>query len=352
MAPVFSYFDYRTRSHLPGVDSIIPVIRFQLEKSDQDAGRFWIGLIHAFRAIFPGIGLSLLDSVIDHHHQPVPKTIGQLADELQQQEWGLILENSYHVIATTWWTGFLEWLLLFKENHTIEIQDSSTDMQDVEAVELIQNLSPDLQIALTVNEVWWKDWFLKEFPQENWLETWAKLRVATNAINFSPKITLPNDGIFNNLRNQLSEEDIPLLKRQQSQLAVWLQDQREWLEAIRMRLSFKDFENAGDLLEKHGQNWLDEGADPLEVLFWLKEIPGVLMTSRPGLCLLAAQAALRINLNLHTSYYLNALENDLLSLRRFSKNEALWHTMELDENGTTIHDMLDKIRLLRSGEKK
>ncbi len=143
MSPVFSYFDYRTRPHAAGCDSAIPLIRFQLEQSDQDPGRFWIGLLHAFRAIFPGIGLSLLDSVIDHHHQPVPKTIGQLSDELQQQEWGLILENSYHVSATTWWPGFLEWLLLFKENHTIEIQDGSTDMHEMEAVELIQNLSPE-----------------------------------------------------------------------------------------------------------------------------------------------------------------------------------------------------------------
>ena len=270
MSPVFSYFDYLTRPHVAGSDSVFPVIRFQLEKSDQDPGRFWIGLIHAFRAIFPGIGQSLLDSVIDHHHQPIPKTIAQLVNELQQKEWGLILENSYHVSATTWWPGFLEWLLLFKENHTIEIQDGSTDMHEMEAMELIQNLSPDLRIALALSEVWWKDWFLKEFPRENWSEIWVKLRVATNVINFSPKITLPNDRIFNNLRNQLNEKDIPQLKQQQSQLADWFKTIGEWLEAIRMRLSFKDFENAGDLLEKHGQTWLDDGADPLEVLFWLE----------------------------------------------------------------------------------
>ena len=150
---------------------------------------------------------------------------------------------------------------------------------------------------------------------------------------------------------KLKDEDIPVLQHQQSRLTDWLQDQGEWLDAIRIRLSFKDFENAGDLLEKHGQNWLDTGADPLEVLFWLKEIPGVLMTSRPGLCLLAAQAAQKIQLNLHTSYYLNALENHLFSLRRYSKSEAQWHTMELDEKGTTIQSMLEKIQQMRSGEK-
>ena len=351
MLPIFSYFNYRTKPHPAGSVPAIPVIRFQMEKSDQDPGRFWIGLLFAFRVIFPGMERNVIDNIIDHHHQPIPKTIAKLANELQQKEWGLKLENSYHVSATSWWPGFLEWLLPLKENHTIEILDGSTDMQEMEAVELIQNLSLDLQIALTVSEVWWKDWFLKEYPRENWSETWVKLRVATNAINFSPKITLPSDRFFNNLRNLIKEDDIPRLKQQNSQLADWLQDRGEWLEAIRLRLNIKDFENAGDLLEKHGQNWLDEGADPLEVLFWLKEIPGVLMTSRPMLCLLAAQTAQRINLNLQTSYYLNALENNLFSMRRFSKSEAQWHSMELDENGTTVQEMLDKIQQLRSGEK-
>ena len=307
-------------------------------------------MLYAFRAFFPGIGHRVLDYVVDYHHQPIPKTIAQLVNELQQKEWGLILENSQFVSSTNWWPGFKEWLLTFQENHSIELQEDSTDLNGMEAVEWIQNISPKLRIAMSVSEVWWKGWFLKEIPGENWSEKWSKLRVANNIIDLSPEIILPKERIFSSLLNQLKEGNIPLLQQQQSRLADWLQDQGEWLEAIRMRLCIKDFENAGDLFEKHGQNWLDNGADPLEVLFWLKEIPGVLMTSRPGLCLLAAQAAQRINLNLQTSYYLNALENHLFSLRRFSKSEAQWHTMELDENGTTVQSMLEKIRQIRLGE--
>ena len=351
MSPIFSYFDYHTQPFPPTSETAISVVRFQLEESDQDAGRFWIGLLHAFRAIFPGIGHRVLDSVVDHHHLPTPKTIAQLATDLQQKEWGLLLENSHHVNTTNWWPGFMEWLQPFKENHSIEFQEFPTHMERLEIVELIQNLTPELRIALAVSEVWWKDRFTKEFPRENWAEIWAKLRVANNIHDFSPEIILPTEITFNSLRNQAKDGDIPVLQQQQSRLTDWLQDQGEWLEAIRMRLISKDFENAGDQLEKHGQNWLDDGADPLEVLFWLKEIPGVLMTSRPGLCLLAAQAANKIKLNLHTSYYLNALENHLFSLRRYSKNEAQWHTMELDEKGTTVQSMLEKIQQMRSGEK-
>ena len=351
MSPIFSYFDYRTRSHPPDVDSTIPVIRFQLEKPDQEAGRFWIGLLHAFRAFFPGIGHRVLDSIVDHHHQPLPQSIEQLANELQLKEWGLILENTQHASSTNWWPGFMEWLLPFKENHSIEIQKDSTDLNEMEAGEWIPNVSPELRIALTVSDVWWKGWILKEFPGENWSETWSKLRVANKLIDFSPEIILPKERIFSSLRKQLKEEEIPVLQLQQSRLADWLQDKEEWLEAIRMRLSFKDFENAGDLLEKHGQTWLGDGADPLEVLFWLKEFPGVLMISRPLLCLLAAQAAHKIKLDLQTSYYLNALENHLFSLRRFSNSEIQWHTLELDDKCTTIQSMLQNIQQMRSGEK-
>ena len=351
MSPIFSYFDYRTRSHPPGVDSTIPLVRFQLEKSDQDDGRFWIGLLHAFQVVFPGVGHRVLDSIVDNHHQPLPQSIEQLATDLQQKEWGLILENTQHVSSTFWWLGFKEWSLLFQENHSIALQEDPTDMDGMDAVEWIQNVSPELRIALTVSDVWWKGWFLKEFPEENWSETWSKLRVANNLFDFTPKIILPKERIFSSLRNQLTPGDILVLQQKQSRLADWLQERGEWLEAIRMRLCIKDFENAGDLLEKHGQNWLDNGADSLEVLFWLREIPGVLMTSRPLLCLLAAQTAHKIKLNLQTSYYLNALENHLFSLRRFSKSEAQWHTMVLDENGTTIQSMLEKIQQLRSGEK-
>jgi hypothetical protein len=351
MSPIFSYFDYRTRPQTADSDSVIPLIRFQLEEYDQESGRFWIGLLHAFRAIFPGIGQHVLESIIDHHHQPLPKSISQFANELQQKEWGLILENTHHIGSTNWWPGFKEWLLRLEENHSIELQEDPTDPGEKETEELLQNLSPELRIALAVSEVWWKGWFLKEFPGENWSEIWVKLRVANYIHDFSPEIILPKESIFHNLRYQLKEEDVPLLNQQQSRLADWLEGCGEWLEAVRIRLINKDFENAGDLLEKHGQNWLDEGANPLEVLFWLKEIPGVLMTSRPGLCLLTAQAAYKLQLSMQTSYYLNALENHLLSLRRFSKSEAQWHTMELDEKSTTIQSMLEKIQQMRSGEK-
>ena len=92
----------------------------------------------------------------------------------------LLLEKSHHVSSTNWWSGFMEWLLQFQENHSIEIQGRFTDLNGIEPVELFKNLPPEPRIALSVSEVWWTDWFLEEFPGEIWAEIWAKLRVANH----------------------------------------------------------------------------------------------------------------------------------------------------------------------------
>jgi len=351
MPPIFSYFNYRTRLHSERTGSAISVVRYQLEKSDQDEGRFWVGLIHAFRAIIPGIGQTVLTSLVDHHHQPIPVTLAQLANELLQKNWGLILENSYLVSSTNWWTGFVEWLQQFKENHSIVLKEEAAGKAGIEAKELIQKLSPPMQIALAASEVWWSGWYLEEFPGENWLELMQKLRVANYINDFSPEIILPRINLFTSLQNQLRGEATILVTQQIRRMVDWLQDQGQWLEATRLMLTIKEFEQASDILQEKGEDWLAKGADPLEVLFWLKELPGILLTSKPGLCIQAAQSASKLGFDFQVSYFLGTAENNLYALQRFSKNDKLWREMVLDENGSTVQGYLDQISKIRIGEK-
>jgi len=63
-------------------------------------------------------------------------------------------------------------------------------------------------------------------------------------------------------------------------LSKRLIDEQEWLEYLCILLSKKEFELAGEILEEQGETWLENGFDPLEFLFWLREIPSVLLNAR------------------------------------------------------------------------
>ena len=326
------------------------MIRFKLEKSDQEAGRFWVGLLHAFRAFFPGFGQSLLAGILDHHQQPSLMTIAQLSNELGQKNWALILENSDLISSANWWPGFKEWLQLFKESHSIVFLEDTEKMDNQAEEELIQEISPKLRIALAASEVWWPNRFSKEFPRENWTDLYHKLRVANYIKDFSPKIITPKINLLNSLRNQIGREEHEHLVEQIRRMIEWLQEQGEWLEAVRMMLTIKDYEQAGEILQEKGDDWLSGGVDPLEVLFWLKELPGVLLTSRPGLSLLAARVASILGFNFQVTYYINSAENNLYALQHVSRNDKLWREIVLDESGATVQRMLDQISQIRNGE--
>jgi hypothetical protein len=149
------------------------------------------------------------------------------------------------------------------------------------------------------------------------------------------------------LRGRLEDDAFPQIAQQIRRLSAWLLGQGQWLESFRCLLFVKDFEQAGELFSEYAPGWLVCEANALEVLFWLKEMPGVLLTSHTGLCLLAAQAASQLGWNLQTSYYLNAAENELFALQRLSRNEKLWRAMALDENGSTVQHRLDQIQSIR-----
>ena len=133
----------------------------------------------------------------------------------------------------------------------------------------------------------------------------------------------------------------------QSELVSWLFSNNEWLEGIRILIQSKEFENAGDILEKYGEGWLEQGFEPLEMLFWLRELPSVLLESRPVLCWLAAKACKEMNLKFLMSYYINHAENSLTSLARFSRNQDEWLQIEINEDGLKIGSVMEKLNLLK-----
>jgi hypothetical protein len=130
-------------------------------------------------------------------------------------------------------------------------------------------------------------------------------------------------------------------------LSKRLIDEQEWLEYLCILLSEKEFELAGEILEEQGETWLENGFDPLEFLFWLREIPSVLLNARPILCWLGAKACHSLDLLLLVNYYSNAAEHSLSSLSRFSRNQDEWFSIEINEGGMTVGELLEKINQLK-----
>lgn len=131
-------------------------------------------------------------------------------------------------------------------------------------------------------------------------------------------------------------------------LSEWMKTTGEWLEGLRWCLQQKEFEKAGDILEQNAELWLQDGFDPLELLYWLREIPSVLLNARPVLCWLGVKACHALQLPFLVNYYSHAAEHSLNSLSRLSRNPDEWLNIEINENGVTVGALLQKINLLKS----
>ena len=130
----------------------------------------------------------------------------------------------------------------------------------------------------------------------------------------------------------------------------WLNTTGEWLEGLRWYLEQKEFEEAEDILEEYAEEWLNEGFDPLELLFWLREIPSVLLTARPVLCWLAAKSCHMLGLKFLVGYYCNAAENSLASFSRLTRDEEQWKGIEINDHGLTVGELLIKINQLKGAK--
>jgi len=177
-------------------------------------------------------------------------------------------------------------------------------------------------------QTWWK--FAQEWLNQNFEMKWMGIQTNDQVPSNSEKDMLAdvNSDQFENMSTRLMEE-------------------QEWLEYLRLLLSKKEFELAGELLEERGETWLKNGFDPMEFLFWLREIPSVLLNARPVLCWLGAKACHALELPFLVNYYSNAAEHSLSSLTRFSRNPDEWLKIEINESGVTVGDLFEKIKQLK-----
>ncbi len=196
----------------------------------------------------------------------------------------------------------------------------------------------DLKIQLVFENIQ----FLSALPWWDAVENW--LKNANNSLHWIGVQTNTADGESALESLNLPEGTIAAINNWD---VVWLTENGEWLEVLRIYLYQKEFEEAGDILEQKAENWLQQGFDPLELLFWLREMPSVLLNARPILCWLAAKASKQLDLPFLVNYYINVAENSLASFSRFSRDPKQWLTIELNEAGVTIGDLNNKLGQLK-----
>ncbi len=319
-----------------------PVVWVCLEEEDHDPGRFWLKLVSSVRKFVPNNGEELLAGLIDHHAQPLFSSVKKVIDSLHQNDLLLVLENFNYIQAASWWQSTLESIT----ERNLSFQWIGIDYHLYET-DLAQNLDSKTRSLLLTWDVLWFDWLrskslstIKEFTEK--LDK-------QGLISFkSEEYSIPIHGwskLFDSkTKTKESSEQAAFL----SELVSWLFSNNEWLEGIRILIQLKEFEKAGDILEKYGEVWLEQGFEKLEMLFWLRELPSVLLESRPALCWLAANVCKELNLKFLMSYYINHAENSLTSLTRISRNQDEWLQIEINEDGLKIGTLLEKLNILKN----
>lgn len=346
---------------------INPLVWLRLEKDDGDAGRFWTLLVMGLRQYQPAIGLTVLNTILDHHSLPVAPALEQLSRELSGLHLTVVLDGIEHIHTQDWWPGFVSWLqTLTSENCFLLLNFSETPVlghysitlpppQNYEKVSLpgavrewIDRLTPELKLTLAAMGSWWLPWLQIQFERQLASTDLTALQAAGFIRQVQPGVWIPSRELTQQLQSghQVLPVDQPVENKRA--LTAWLEQQGEWLESIRYTLKAADFEEAAALFEQHAESLLEDPGDALDVLFWLKEMPGILLTSRPVLCWLAAACAAQFGLALQVKSFLDAAENNLMSFTRFSRSQEQWRNMVIIEDGVTVADLLERIEGLRS----
>lgn len=319
-----------------------PIVWISLEEEDHDPGRFWLKLITAARKFAPDAGEELLAGLVDHHAQPLFSSAKKFFNILIQNEMLLVLENINFIQDASWWLSTKESLA----NQNIPLKWIGIDYHPTQ-IDLLEQLEKDNLPGLLAWDVLWTEWLekTKGLHLQNDIQDLEKLGL----ISFSThEFTIPNRLWFQQPHHELEFIDFETRDLLLTQLGEWLFSKDEWLEGIRVLIHRKEFEQAGEILEKFGETWLEEEFDRLEMLFWLREIPSVLLESSPLLCWLAAKASKDLNMKFLMGYYINHAENSLASLSRFSRTQEQWLQMEINEAGLTIGTMVEKINQLKN----
>ncbi|PKO13945.1 MAG: hypothetical protein CVU39_16320 [Chloroflexi bacterium HGW-Chloroflexi-10] len=332
-----------------------PVVWMYLETADQDSGRFWMLLIQALRQHFPNVGVAVLNSLMDHHSMPMQSALVVLANEIGEKNWSLIMDNVQHTSTQPWWNQFVEWIVglpclrasLFV-NHQNNILNEESQPAPVESCIFsaqTHQLQFELNAFLAVNSVWWLEWLEHRFciqidkVNQDWFKNGS-------LIAGDDLLLIPRESLLANLKTSTQEVDYLAVAEMLNQQCDWLAEEGEWLESIRLHLLLKNFEKAGDLFEQFGEGWLKQGLPLLELLFWLRELPSVLLSARPILGWLAAYCCHLLGLTTLQTYYKNAAENQLIALSHFCRNDTQWRTLTINEQGWSVQTVLDRLNIL------
>lgn len=312
-----------------------------LEKEDHDPGRFWLKLIASLRKFVPNAGIDLLAGLLDHHSQPLFTQVKHVFDIIHQNKYKVVLENISTIKHTYWWQSILE--SMRKQN--LSLDWIGFDYQFINS-DISKTISADAISRLMIWDVCWYGW-MDSIDLSN---THEEIHVLNQLgiISFSTSdCSIPIQDWSDHLQGEHGPSDDQNRQILLTQLAKWLLSKEEWLEGIRVLIALKEFEQAGDLIEKYGETWLSEGFDRLELLFWLRELPSVLLEARPQLCWLAAIACKDLQLKFLMNYYIHHAENTLTSFLRFSRNQAQWKQIEINQTGLKVGSLLDKLTKLK-----
>jgi len=319
-----------------------PVVWVCLEEEDHDPGRFWLKLVSSVRKFVPNSGEELLAGLIDHHAQPLFSSVKKVIDSLHQNDLLLVLENFNYIQAASWWQSTLESIT----ERNLSFQWIGIDYHLYET-DLAQNLDSKTRSLLLTWDVLWFDWLRSKSVST--IKEFTEKLDKQGLISFkSEKYSIPIHGWSNLFDSKTKTKESSEQAAFLSELVSWLFSNNEWLEGIRILIQLKEFEKAGDILEINGESWLEQGFEPLEMLFWLRELPSVLLESRPALCWLAANVCKELNLKFLMSYYINHAENSLTSLTRISRNQDEWLQIEINEDGLKIGTLLEKLNILKN----
>lgn len=312
-----------------------------LEKKDHDPGRFWLKLISSLRKFVPNAGIDLLAGLQDHHSQPLFTHVNQVFDIIHQQKYKVVLENFTFIKNTSWWQALMESM----EKQNLSIDWIGFDYQFIQS-EITKTISADTISRLTIWDVFWNGW-LDSLDLSITHEEIRVLNPLGLISSSTSDYSIPIQGWSDHVQGEHGASDDQKRQILLTQLAKWLLSKEEWLEGIRVLIAVKEFEQAGDLLENYGEIWLSEGFDRLELLFWLRELPSVLLEAKPHLCWLAATACKDLQLKLLMNYYIHHAENTLTSFLRFSRNQEQWKQLEINESGMKVGSMMEKLKKLK-----